>query len=44
MEYMLSGARAVSYTHLGDKVIAFDEYKIGLENMEKDITELRDSL
>jgi len=25
-------------------VIAFDEYKLGLEGMEKDITELRDSL
>jgi len=25
-------------------VIAFDEYKLGLDGMEKDITELRDSL
>ena len=28
----------------GDIVIAFDEYKLGLEGMQKDITELRDSL
>ncbi len=27
-----------------DNVIAFDEYKLGLEGMKKDITELRDSL
>ncbi len=27
-----------------DNVIAFDEYKQGLDGMEKDITDLRDSL
>ena len=36
---------AENILYLGsDNVIAFDEYKIGLDGMEKDITDLRDSL
>ena len=36
---------AENILYLGsDNVIAFDEYKLGLDGMEKDITDLRDSL
>lgn len=40
------GGRGISKTIFEgcDCVIAFDEYKLGLDGMEKDITELRDSL
>ena len=40
------GGRGISKTIFEgcDCVIAFDEYKLGLDGMEKDISELRDSL